>query len=172
MHARLARCDAQIAAHAKNSPAAQRAGELLGVGPVTASRWRRPFPTPGSLGTVASLAPGSASRRDSRGPVLRDAEWRRYVLPTSDSSGGSRSSRHGCVIRPGSRIRSTIISPPGRDGSDWPATSKRSSTGSRDREHDPERKRILQGGPRPAPGGRHSKSAAGGGQKCGTMTLE
>ena len=37
LHARLARCDAQIAAHAKNSPAAQRAGELLGVGPVTAS---------------------------------------------------------------------------------------------------------------------------------------
>jgi transposase len=37
LHARLARCDAQIAAHAKNSPAAQRASELLGVGPVTAS---------------------------------------------------------------------------------------------------------------------------------------
>ena len=37
LHARLARCDAQIAAHAKNSPAAQRAGALLGVGPVTAS---------------------------------------------------------------------------------------------------------------------------------------
>ena len=37
LHARLARCDAQIAAHARNSPAAQRAGELLGVGPVTSS---------------------------------------------------------------------------------------------------------------------------------------
>jgi transposase len=37
LHARLARCDAQISAHAKNSPVAQRAGELLGVGPVTAS---------------------------------------------------------------------------------------------------------------------------------------
>jgi transposase len=37
LHARLARCDAQIAAHAKTSPVAQRAGELLGVGPVTAS---------------------------------------------------------------------------------------------------------------------------------------
>ena len=33
----MARCDAQIAAHARNSPAAQRASELLGVGPVTAS---------------------------------------------------------------------------------------------------------------------------------------
>ncbi len=37
LHARLARCDAQIAAHAKNSPVAQRAGEVLGVGPVTSS---------------------------------------------------------------------------------------------------------------------------------------
>ena len=37
LHVRLARCDTQIAAHAKNNPAAQRAGELLGVGPVTSS---------------------------------------------------------------------------------------------------------------------------------------
>ena len=37
LHARLARCDAQIAAHARNSSAAQGASELLGVGPVTAS---------------------------------------------------------------------------------------------------------------------------------------
>ena len=37
LHARLARCDAQITAHARISPAAQRARELLGVGPVTAS---------------------------------------------------------------------------------------------------------------------------------------
>jgi transposase len=37
LHDRLARCDAQIAAHARNSPAAQRAGELLGVGPLTSS---------------------------------------------------------------------------------------------------------------------------------------
>jgi transposase len=37
LHARLARCDAQIATHARNSPAAKRAGELLGVGPVTSS---------------------------------------------------------------------------------------------------------------------------------------
>jgi transposase len=37
LQARLAHCDAQIAAHAKDSPVAQRAGELLGIGPVTAS---------------------------------------------------------------------------------------------------------------------------------------
>ena len=37
LHARLARCDAQIAAHARNSAAARRAGELLGVGPITSS---------------------------------------------------------------------------------------------------------------------------------------
>src|SRR5450631_1547633 len=38
LHARLARCDGQIAAHVRNSPAAQRASELLGVGPVTRKR--------------------------------------------------------------------------------------------------------------------------------------
>jgi transposase len=37
LHERLARCDAQIAAHARSSPTAKRAGELLGVGPVTSS---------------------------------------------------------------------------------------------------------------------------------------
>ena len=37
LHARLARCDLQIAAHAKDSEPAQRVRELLGVGPVTAS---------------------------------------------------------------------------------------------------------------------------------------
>jgi len=37
LHARLACCEAQIAAHARNSPAARRAGQLLGVGPVTSS---------------------------------------------------------------------------------------------------------------------------------------
>lgn len=37
LHARLARCDAQIAAHARNTSAAKRARELLGVGPVTSS---------------------------------------------------------------------------------------------------------------------------------------
>jgi transposase len=37
LHTRLGRCDSQIAADAKNSSAAQRAVELLGVGPVTAS---------------------------------------------------------------------------------------------------------------------------------------
>jgi len=37
LHARLARCDAQIAAHARNTSVAKRASELLGVGPVTSS---------------------------------------------------------------------------------------------------------------------------------------
>ncbi|MGB7300628.1 MAG: IS110 family transposase, partial [Burkholderiaceae bacterium] len=37
LHARLARCDAQIAAHARDNDSAKRACELLGVGPVTAS---------------------------------------------------------------------------------------------------------------------------------------
>ena len=37
LHARLTRCDAQIAAHVRNSPAAQRASDLLGLGPLTSS---------------------------------------------------------------------------------------------------------------------------------------
>ena len=37
LHARLARCDAHIAAYARHSSAVQRAGELLGAGPVTSS---------------------------------------------------------------------------------------------------------------------------------------
>lgn len=37
LHARLARCDAEIAAHARSNDSAKRARELLGIGPVTSS---------------------------------------------------------------------------------------------------------------------------------------
>ena len=37
LHARLARCDAEIVAHARSSDTAKRARELLGIGPVTSS---------------------------------------------------------------------------------------------------------------------------------------
>jgi hypothetical protein len=37
LNLRLARCDQQIATHARSSDVARRAGELLGVGPVTSS---------------------------------------------------------------------------------------------------------------------------------------
>jgi transposase len=37
LNLRLARCDQQIATHARSSDIARRAGELLGVGPVTSS---------------------------------------------------------------------------------------------------------------------------------------
>jgi transposase len=37
LHTRLARCDVQIAAHAKDSESVQRVRALLGIGPVTAS---------------------------------------------------------------------------------------------------------------------------------------
>ena len=61
LHARLARCDAQIANHARNNPAAQRASALLGVGPVTSSALAATVPdATTSSGAVASLAPGSA----------------------------------------------------------------------------------------------------------------
>jgi transposase len=74
LHARLARCDAQIAAHARNSPTAQRAGELLGVAPSRRVHWPRRFPMPGSSRAAASLPPGSASRLDSTAPAAR-LDW-------------------------------------------------------------------------------------------------
>ena len=37
LHARLARCEAQIANHARSNAAAQRASALLGIGPITSS---------------------------------------------------------------------------------------------------------------------------------------
>jgi transposase len=37
LHLRLARCDQQIASHARSSDVARRAGELLGIGPLTSS---------------------------------------------------------------------------------------------------------------------------------------
>ena len=37
LHARLARCEAQIANHARSNTAAQRASALLGIGPITSS---------------------------------------------------------------------------------------------------------------------------------------
>jgi transposase len=46
LHARMARCDAQIAMHAKHSTAAQRAMQLTGVGPVTASALAASVPDP------------------------------------------------------------------------------------------------------------------------------
>ncbi len=44
--ARLVRCDAQIAAHAKGDPVARRASELLGVGPITSSALTATVPDP------------------------------------------------------------------------------------------------------------------------------
>ncbi|MFC7519093.1 IS110 family transposase [Herbaspirillum sp. GCM10030257] len=46
LHARMARCDEQIAAHAKQSAAAQRAMQLTGVGPITASALAATVPDP------------------------------------------------------------------------------------------------------------------------------
>jgi transposase len=63
LHARLARCDAQIAAHARNSSAARRASELLGVGPITSSALvatlpdARVFKSGRQLGAWLGLAP-------------------------------------------------------------------------------------------------------------------
>lgn len=80
LHARLARCDAQIAAHVSNSSAAQRASELLGVGPVTASALAATVSDARVFKNGRQLAPGSASRRDSTAPAARlDSDGSAYA---------------------------------------------------------------------------------------------
>ena len=44
LHARLARCEAQIANHARSNTAAQRVSALLGIGPITSSALAAPVP--------------------------------------------------------------------------------------------------------------------------------
>jgi len=70
LHARLASCDAQIAAHARNSAAAQHAGELLGVGPLTSS-------------AVAATVPDAKVFKNGR----QFSAWLR-LTPRQHSSGG------------------------------------------------------------------------------------
>jgi len=67
VHARIARCDVQIAAHARDDAAAQRAREVLGVGVLTASAFVATVPDPTmfrhgrSLGAWLGLTPRQAS---------------------------------------------------------------------------------------------------------------
>ena len=98
LHVRLARCDAQIAAHARNSPVAQRAGELLGVGPVTSS-------------ALAATVPDAKVFRSGR----QFGAWL-GLAPRQHSSGGKtrlgRISRRGNVYLRSTRLiqgaRSTL----------------------------------------------------------------
>lgn len=70
LHARMARCDAQITAHAKHSAAAQRAMQLTGIGPVTAS-------------ALAATVPNARVFRNGR----RFGAWL-GLMPRQHSSGG------------------------------------------------------------------------------------
>lgn len=70
LHARMARCDALIAAHAKHNAAAQRAMQLTGVGPVTAS-------------ALAATVPDARVFRNGR----RFGAWL-GLTPRQHSSGG------------------------------------------------------------------------------------
>ncbi|KIF82067.1 IS110 family RNA-guided transposase [Noviherbaspirillum autotrophicum] len=83
LHARLAKCDAHIAAHANHSTAAQRAMQLTGVGPVTAS-------------ALAATVPDARVFRNGR----RFGAWL-GLTPRQHSSGGKtrlgRISLHGNV---------------------------------------------------------------------------
>jgi transposase len=89
LHARLARCDAQIAAHARNSPVAQRASELLGVGPVTAS-------------ALAATVPDAKVFRSGR----QFGAWL-GLTPRQHSSGGK--TRLGGISRRGNVYLRTLL---------------------------------------------------------------
>ena len=58
LHARIERCDAEIAAHARDNESARRVREVLGVGVLTASAFAATVPDPRSSATVANSAPG------------------------------------------------------------------------------------------------------------------
>jgi transposase len=89
LHARLARCDAQIVAHAKNSPVARRTSELLGVGPVTSS-------------ALAATVPDAKVFRSGR----QFGAWL-GLAPRQHSSGGK--TRLGRISRRGNVYLRTLL---------------------------------------------------------------
>ena len=70
LHARLARCEAQIANHARSNTAAQRVSALLGIGPITSS-------------ALAATVPDSTTFRSGR----QFGAWL-GLTPKQHSSGG------------------------------------------------------------------------------------
>ena len=70
LHARLARCEAQIANHARSNTAAQRVSALLGIGPITSS-------------ALAATVPDSTTFRSGR----QFGAWL-GLTPKQRSSGG------------------------------------------------------------------------------------
>jgi len=81
LDARLARCDAEVAAHARSDPAAQRLRQMLGVGPLTSS-------------AVPAAVADARVFRNGR----QFSAWL-GITPKQHSSGGKtrlgRSTRHG-----------------------------------------------------------------------------
>lgn len=107
LDARLARCDAEVAAHARAEPAAQRLREMLGVGPLTSS-------------AVLATVPDARLFRNGR----QFAAWI-GLTPRQHSSGGKtqlgRISRHGdaylrCLLVQGARstLQSALRADPTR----------------------------------------------------------
>jgi transposase len=90
LHARLARCDAHIDAHAKNNPAAQRASQLTGVGPVTAS-------------VLAATVPDARVFRNGR----RFGAW--LGLPSRPHSSGGKTRLGRISLRGNVYVRTLLI---------------------------------------------------------------
>jgi transposase len=90
LHARLARCDAHIAAHAKSDATAKRASELTGVGPLTAS-------------ALAAVVPDAKAFKNGR----QFGAWL-GLTPSQHSSGGK--TRLGRIsLRGNSYLRMLLV---------------------------------------------------------------
>lgn len=89
LHARLACCDARIKAHASRHPTAQRAGEVLGIGPITSS-------------ALAATVPDARIFKNGR----RFAAWL-GLTPRQYSSGGK--TRLGRISRRGNVYLRTLL---------------------------------------------------------------
>jgi transposase len=83
LNLRLARCDQQIATHARNNDVAKRAGELLGVGPVTSSALAATVPQ------RSSETDGSSVNRSTSRCTSGICERQKKSNPDLDSRGKS-----------------------------------------------------------------------------------
>jgi transposase len=90
LHARLSRCDAHIAAHAKNNATAKRASELTGVGPLTAS-------------ALAAVVPDARSFKNGR----QFGAW--LGLTPSQHSSGGRTRLGKISLRGNSYLRMLLV---------------------------------------------------------------
>jgi transposase len=102
LQARLAHCDAQIAAHARNSLIAQRAGQLTGVGPVTASALAATVPNAKVFANGRQFGAwlGLTPRQHSSGGKTRlgRISQRGNVRSSTNFTASNSSSRLNCLL--------------------------------------------------------------------------